>query len=54
MRKVETLPQTDFGGSKFPQNSMIHDHLKNIRYISFVIVITLLKAQLALEIVEIP
>ena len=27
MRKVEILPQIFFFGSKFPQNSMIRDHL---------------------------
>ena len=27
MRKVEILPQTDFWGSKYPQNSVIHDQL---------------------------
>ena len=26
MRKVEILPQTDFWGLKFPQNSVILDH----------------------------
>ena len=29
MRKAEIIPQTDFGSSKFPQNSMIRDH-KNL------------------------
>ena len=30
MRKVEILPQTDFGGSKFPQNWGIREHLNRI------------------------
>ena len=28
MRKVKILPQTDFWGSEFPQNSVIRDPLK--------------------------
>ena len=32
-RQVEILPQTDFWGSKFPQNIVIRDQLKNIRYL---------------------
>ena len=36
MRKVGILPQTDFWGLKFPQNS---DHLKNIRYLLIVLII---------------
>ena len=48
MRKVKILPQTGFWGSEFPQNSVICDHLKNIRYISIVLIITYLKAKLVL------
>ena len=40
MRKVKILPQTGFWGSEFPQNSVIRDHLKNIRYLLIVLIIT--------------
>ena len=40
MRKVKILPQTGFWGSEFPQNSVIRDHLKNIRYLLIVLILT--------------
>ena len=39
LEKLKSFLRQIFGGSKFPQNSMIRDHLKNIRYLLIVIVL---------------